>query len=207
MALFGFQGSLQQPDDPARHRIRSPVFRSLVRSIPNDRKYIVLDIGPAWGPNIQFFSRFSCKLYIADVAKALVGLTSGTEEHPVDLGASLRSLLPYDGSERFDAILLWDVVNYLDRAVCRALISHLRGFSHPDTYLHAFISALREIPQEPGSYQIVSDDQIECVFPSEKLHPGPRFTQRDIEKLMPEFAVRRSVLLQSGMQEYMLAAR
>ena len=207
MALFKTQIPYGQPSETAGNRISSPVFRSLAHAIPEEKKYVILDIGSACGPNIEFFSRFNCKLYIADAVDSLIRLKPGTEEDPVDLDAEIRTLLPYDGSERFDAVLLWDMVNYLDPEVCSALVSRLRSLVSHGAHLHAFVSALREIPDKPASFRIVSEEKMEYDVPPGPFHSGPQFTQRDIERLMPEFAVRRSVLLQSGMQEYLLVAR
>ena len=43
--------------------------------------------------------------------------------------------------------------------------------------------------------------------PREPVRPCPRYGQSDLRSMMPGFAVRRSVLLRSGLQEFLFARR
>ena len=194
-----------QPTEPEPPLYRSPALHALVSRLPEDAAYSILDLGAASGANIEFFSRFRCRLQIADLPDALASeeLRPSLETDPA---AAFRRLLPV-GREPFDVVLAWDVFNYLGRDQLRCLASELAWLSHPGALMLAYISTAKEIPQEAGDFQIVDEKTVLWRLRTQGKRPSPRFAPADVERLVSGFAVVHSVLMRHGIREYLFERR
>ena len=68
-----------------------------------------------------------------------------------------------------------------------------------------FVSTRRTIPATPLRYRIVDRENVAHEGPREPSRPCPRYGQHDLRRMMPAFSVRRSFLLRTGIQEFLLA--
>jgi hypothetical protein len=194
-----------QPTEPEPPLFRSPALKALVSRLPEDAAYSILDLGAASGANIEFFSRFRCRLQIADLPDALASdeLRPSLEADPA---AAFRRLLPV-GREPFDVVLAWDVFNYLNRDQLRCLAADLARLSHPGALMLAFISTAKEMPEEPGDFQIVDEKTVLWRPRTQGRRPSPRLPPADVEHLVSSFAVVYSVLMRHGIREYLFERR
>jgi hypothetical protein len=170
-----------------------------------------LDLGLAIGANVDFFAQFSCKLYVADLFRALESRPNQeTEEDEDDEEETLwapifEELLPYDKGTRFDLILAWDVLNYLDRPQIEGLSNRLSQFCHQGTTLFALVSTLKEIPARPRSYHIVAPGKLLYRTAPQEVRPCPRYKEPDISRRMIGFKVKGTYILRNGIQEYVFS--
>ncbi|HQU14599.1 MAG: hypothetical protein B7Z66_04550 [Chromatiales bacterium 21-64-14] len=195
----------------AQGETSSPLFDSLAARLDPERKVDILDLGAACSSNVDYFSRFSCRLHIADALDPLSDWnppadpdTGVVDEAAIDVRVS--QLLPRRDGTAFDLILCWDLLNYLDRAVFRVLMAQLARHTGPGTHLHAFVWSQPQMPMGPARFRLGEGGRMRYAA-SAATRECPRYTQRDLERLMPQFAVGRSVLLRSGLQEYLFDAR
>jgi hypothetical protein len=207
VALFRSQASSVAPAFADERYTNSPSFDLLTRNMSADRKYQILDLGPARTETLEFFSQFSCKLFVADALDPLARLGGVEDEEQVGIAYRLRDLFPYADGERFDLIMSWDILNYLDRPIFRKVMEYLACFTHSGTYLHAFVSSLRHMPANPSRYRLIEGNRMLREIPDPSQRACPQYPQRELERLMPQFAVEHSVLLKSGIQEYLFCAR
>ena len=177
---------------------------TLFRQLRRDRKYHILDLGPAVGDNINFLSRFPCRIRVEDLHYTLGGFDYLSQAGKVDYEAVFQYLLPYEKSTRFDIILAWDLFNYMEFVEVQFLMRHLAKFCHPGTVLFTMISTVKNIPEKPGYYKIVDDSNVIYHSRSTVLRPCPRYHDVDLKQLMPTFRVYNSYLLRNGMKEYLL---
>ena len=95
----------------------------LVERLDGDRKCGILDLGPAHGATVEFFSQYSCKLYVADLYRSLKAYRvdpgidrppdladkpdgpQDEEEEAAERTRIFDELLAYDGDTRFDLVL------------------------------------------------------------------------------------------------------
>ncbi len=59
-----------QPLRSGPETFSSLALGNLLAPLRSDGKHCVLDLGPASGSNVEFFSGFRCKIYVADLLGA-----------------------------------------------------------------------------------------------------------------------------------------
>jgi len=182
----------------------SLALKVLYDQLRHQRKYHILDLGPALGANVDFFSQFSCKVYIEDFYRTLTSFDYLSEDK-LSYQAVFEYLLPYQKNTRFDIILGWDLFNYLERDELQSLILHLGHFCHKGTLLFALISTSKHVPEKPTTFQIVNHDRLLYQTNSTVLRQCPRYQQTDLNQLIPNFRVCNSFLLRNGFKEYLFS--
>ena len=209
MALFSRRGRKAPPppvtEEPGDHLLGSPAFGQLIETLEKDpdRKYQILDLAPASGNHVAFFSRFRCRFHVGDLEDSLDQWSSDDEEEPPP-DPSL--LLPLEKGTAFDLVLLWDLLNYLDEEGIARLGEHLRGYCAKDAWLHAFIHTRATMPAQPVRFDLLEPGQMRW-HPVDETITAPRYAQRVLERLLPGFGDWKSRLLQNGLQEYLFRAR
>ncbi len=215
-------------DNGEYHSLALP---GLVERLDGDRKCRILDLGPAHGATVEFFSQYSCKLYVADLYRSL-------KAHRVDQGidrppdspdkfdkldrpdkpdrldgpqdedeAAERTrifdeLLAYDGDTRFDLVLAWDLLNYLEPEQIEVLSRRLARFSHGGTKLFAMVAIHKEIPARPCAFKIRDAQTLEYDSPTHRTRAAPRHTEPALRRLMSGFDVDSTCVLRNGLQGY-----
>lgn len=178
-------------------------LNALLQVLGDERKYSLLDLGPALGANVDFLSQFCCRIRIEDLYPTLLSagfFDRGSE--PVN-GAVFEKLLHFPGDVHFDIILSWGLFDYLESSDIRALVGYLIGFCRPGSLLFALSSNLKEIPSSPTSFMIQDRETLIYTSDATRLRPSPRYAPRDLINLMSGFRAYNSFLLRNGMQEYL----
>jgi hypothetical protein len=165
---------------------------------------VVLDLGPPVAANVEFLSALSCRVRVADLHRSLCA-ESIESRRPEAMPALLERLLPLTPGERFRALLAWDTFDYMRKDQVSALTNHLAPACHPGAPMLVLASTGREMPATPTRYRILDPENVACDGPVGPVRLGPRHAQADLGRMMPGFAVRRSVLLRSGLQEFLFA--
>lgn len=183
-------------------------LEALVRELVEGGRYTILDLGPALGANVDFWSGFACKIHFADLYGTLVeaGFEAGGEGPPWD-SSIVQRLLPFDPETRFDIILCWDILNYLTQEQVTSLVARLAGFCNQGTYLFAQFWLSPRIPARPITFKIVDREHLRYGNRDKELRSWAFFQPRDINKLMEDFRVAGSFLLRHGIQEYLFVYR
>jgi len=198
-----FSGSRAPVEDVPSAGHRSLALRELLEALPPGARHAVLDLGPSVAANVRFLSALSCRVRIADLVRSLAA-ESVESRRPEAMGALLERLLPVGPDERFDALLAWDVFDYLRPDQVSSLVARLAPACRPEAPVLVFASTRRTIPAVPLRYRIVDRENVAYEGPREPVRPSPRYGQSDLRRMMPGFSVRRSFLLRSGIQEYLL---
>jgi hypothetical protein len=219
---------------PETHR--SLGLASLIADFGGRPRLQVLDLGPAVGGNVEFLSRFGCKLYIQDLYPALAPLQAAapdrstpgaatvatidraavrearetweaqepSQEEP-GLAGRFDELLRFPDDTRFDAVLIWDLVNYLERREVAALARRLARFCRPGALLFALISILKQIPADPVRFRILDQEHLAYECRTAAVRPCPRYSPAELNELLRGFRLDRSFLMRHGVQEYLFA--
>lgn len=167
----------------------------------------VLDLGPATGRNVQFLSSFISKLFIADLSNTICSQAGRAGLDKSKLERILRRDFPAASEEPIDLVLLWDLLNYLDRDQVTTLGRHLAGICSRDSLVFMLISNKPEVPELPGRYLMLDPETLRYENRCKRTRPTPGYKEPDLERLMPAFEVETSFLLRSGVQEYVLTTR
>jgi len=205
-------GGSQPPSSPVEGGVRlarrSAGFSHFTRTIlcPDGQK--VLDLGPTSSSNINFITGLGHKIYNEDVLIAATDsrlLIPGPEEGStvVDVERFLAEDLQYE-SESFDAVLLWDVCDYLPESLVKPVVERIYQITKPRGSLLAFFHTRDAGPETPYfRYHIKSEDMVE-------LQQGPHFKlqrvfqNRHVEKLFHDFASLKFFIGRENMREVLL---
>lgn len=190
-----------QEAEPEVHR--SLAFAALLEGLRPDHKLQVLDLGTAVGSNVDFLSRFDCKLYIEDLYSALAGRVPAAGGEEGLRPQEIDELLPLPESALFDVVLAWDLFNYLDRDDLRRLMRHLARFCRPGAVVLALISIQKQMSAQPIRFRIV--DEANLLYELRTVHqrPAPRYASYDLGEMLEGFRIDRSFLMRHGIQEYL----
>lgn len=199
-----FSGSRSPAERAAQPGHRSQALKALLDSLRPEARNTVLDLGPPLAGNIEFLSALSCRVRIADLHRSLCA-ESIENRRAEAMGATLERLLPIAPDERFDAILAWDVLDYLRPDQVSCLMSRLTGACREEALVLVLASTRRQIPAAPLRHRILDRERMASDGPLEPQRPGPCHGQTDLRRMMPGFSVRHSILLRSGVQEYLFA--
>ena len=152
----------------------------------------MLDLGPAIGANIAFLGqRTGCKIHVKDLYADL------GEQFAESLDARFAD---YD-AESIDAILCWDIFDYLAPGTGDALARRLIPLLRPGGALLAFFGG--SIAGEKTYTRYVIEDEGHLRYRAAAA-PSSRqriLNNRDILALFPGLTVSDSVLLKSGLRE------
>lgn len=191
-------------------RFGSLALPAIMERFAGRRDCRVLDLGPSFGANVEFFSRCASRIVIEDLYRTLAAL-GGPHSGPDRSCCPLyEALLPYrephrppESAEPFDLILLWNLLDYLEREDIRRLSDHLAALSRRGTLLYALVSTRQRIPETPDDYKIADDNSLTALPTATAQRDGPRHSQVRLLELMRKLRVQRSFLLRDGMQEYL----
>jgi SAM-dependent methyltransferase len=194
-------GRSQAPEaEPEVHR--SLALAALFDTIRR-RKLTVLDLGSTVGANVEFLSKYGCKLFLEDLYAALsTRVPTGGEEHANPQFFADFLGIPED--TRFDVILAWDLFNYLHRKELAAFSEQLRRYTESGALLFALISYHKTIPAQPYRFRIQDEQHLIYDRRTAAERPSPRLAPAEVTNLLKGFRVDRSFLLKHGIQEYLL---
>jgi len=183
---------------------RSPGLKEALRHLPETTPAIA-DLGAACSANVEFFSRFRCRLYIADLIRDL-NSALGAETPGVDPESMIAACLPQTGRP-FDLVLAWDVFNYVDPDQARNLASRLARLCRPGARLYAIVGGADTAPRSFRSYAIVDHESLRYCMTTEEARTGRGYTPAGFERVLEGFQVEHSFVLTDGMREHVAVRR
>jgi SAM-dependent methyltransferase len=191
--LFGGRSDEQKSTSQLSHpRIsrRSTGFQEFIRSIAKHEGQRILDLGPTSPSNISFITGLGHRAYNEDVLLAshdpalIIQDPDGTKK--TDVNRFLAENLAHE-RELFDAVLLWDVPDYLDESLVKPVVERIHKVTKPGGLLLGFFHTRDAGPNAPYyRYHIADKETLE-------LQRGPQFNlkrvfnNRHIENLFHDF--------------------
>lgn len=177
--------------DGAPQPLRVPLLTERLDALAPGRREHWLDLGRVQPALVERLSVGPNSLVVAD------------HEGP-DGRQGLPSRLP-GHPEPFDVILAWDWVNYLEPAVMERFGQALAGHARAGSLLHALIHYRSvDMPQAPQDFRLTIDGRLGHLTTIGPARATPRYSPKALEKAMPDWSVERTLLLNNGMQEFVL---
>lgn len=183
------------PGDLVTSRVLA-TFLSIVSSRPAAE---VVDLGPAVGANIAFLGeRIGCRIHVEDLYGELDRhARQGTLDRCTErLGERLAGF-----DERIDAVLCWDVFDYLAPAAAGALAGRLVQALRPGGALLAFFGAGTLGERSYTRYVIEDETHFRCRVSNAAYGRQQVLQNRDITRLLTGLDLFDSLLLKSGVRE------
>jgi len=182
--------------EPGIHR--APGVAALCDVLAERAASVVLDLGPSSTENVAFLAGLGAQVQIQDLFRSSGGAHGSRAEifrfrDPASLS------LPTEG--RFDAILAWDLLHYLEPADIPPLAHRLADLCRAGALLLAMASAAAPIPPTPMQFKIVRRDRLEYRIQNPARLAVQALSPRRVEKLLPGFRPLRLFQLRNGFQE------
>jgi SAM-dependent methyltransferase len=206
-----------KPRTQTRVSRRSSGLGELTRALAGREGLCVLDIGPTSPDNIQHFTELGYKVYSEEVL-----LASGDRQYVstdsegnqvVDEKRFLSDNLNY-GPQTFDAVLCWDMADYMEESLVKPVVARLWSVLKPGGLVLAFFHTKDAGPDAPlYRYHIAGTDNIELQMLSgggarNGSPPGWRlqrvFNNRHIENLFRDYANIKFFLARDNVREVMV---
>jgi hypothetical protein len=188
-----------QPASDTEPLFSTKAFRKFLSCFAGREAPVLLDLGPVIGSNISFFGeQLGCKIFIEDLFAELDRhIRAGTTEKFTEM---LAHRFPQETSS-VDAILCWDLIDYLDRASAQQLADELTRILRPEGALLAFFATAQTSDSRYTKYVIADEGNLR-----HRNYPAARSRQtillnRDIIRLFPLLRVSDSFLLQNNLRE------
>ena len=160
---------------------------------------MLVDLGPAVGANVTFLGeRVGCKIHVEDL---YAHLDRHAQQGALDrFPGFLETRFPLP-EESIDAVLCWDVFDYLDPPAASVLAGELMRVLRPAGALLAFFGTSGPRDLRYTKYIIEDEEHLRYRFYGTACSLPRVLQNRDIVKLFDRLDVSDSVLLKSGVRE------
>ena len=166
------------------------------------RRGSLLDAGPPWQDTLNFFIERGFKVYTEDVLISWIEFQREEEQRlklptaagepaaAIDASPSARaerflaSTLPY-ARDTFDAILLWDVLDYLDREAAARVVSQLTKMMRSGGVMLAVFHM--RLPEQLHRYRVLDGQNLELVPAPPIAQPHQIYQNREIQDMFQGF--------------------
>jgi hypothetical protein len=180
-------------------------MRSLISS--GESKTCVLDLGPTSPTNIALLTEMGVRVFNEDILREsqdesyCVKQEDGTLE--LDPAKFFAENLNYS-ADQFDAVLFWDVADYLPESLVKPLVERLQAMLKPRGHLLAFFHT-KDAGMESlySRHHIVQKDTLE-LEPIQGFKLQRIFNNRHIENLFKDFASRKFFLGRDNIREVLM---
>lgn len=209
---------------PARLTRRSSGLGELSRVLGQQETLCVLDLGATSAANIRYLTERGHKIYSEDVLVSSIDPSLVTKDEQgssvLDAKKFLEENLTYPAAH-FDAVLCWNLADYLDEGLVKPVIGRLWSVLKPGGMLLAFFHTRDAGPDAPCyRYHMVGADMLEMqtiVLERELRRGGARntspggtfrlqrvFNNRHIENLFRDFTSIKFFLARDNVREVLV---
>jgi SAM-dependent methyltransferase len=186
---------------------RSSGLQEFVRQLGTAEGLRVLDLGPTSPKNIARFTEQGHKIYNDDVLLSSmdpsIQVSGEGGQSVISVERFLEDNLSHERGT-FDAVLCWDVPDYLNESLVKPMVERLHYITKPGGILLAFFHTRDAGPEAPYyRYHIAGPDTLE-------LQKGPRFrlqrvfNNRHIENLFHDYASLKFFLAKDNVREVLV---
>ncbi len=199
-----------ETDAPAsRITRRSSGLNEFSKQINGQEKLCILDLGCTSATNISRLTGMGHKVCTEDLLEAAHDsqlLTPGPDgKKTIDVARFLRESLAYE-RQVFDAVLCWDVADYLPEPLVKPVVERLCTLMKPGGILLAYFHTRDAGPDAPHyRYHISGNDLLQLQPTTRSGSPMFRlqrvFNNRHIENLFREYASLKFFLARDNVRE------
>jgi len=191
---------------------RSNGLGELSRQLAREGGCSILDLGPTSAANITYFTNLGTRTYTEDILRASREpqyLTTTAEgQEVVDPDKFLAENLNFE-AEQFDAVLCWDVSDYLSESLVKPVVARLHKVVKPGGLLLAFFHTKDAGADAPyHRYHIVDRDTLQLQRMPVSNDPNFKlqrvFNNRHIENLFREFGSIKFFLGRDNIREVLV---
>jgi hypothetical protein len=182
--------------------VGTKVIAKLLAALANRESPVVLDLGPVVGSNVSFLGeQLGCKLRVEDLFADVERLTKAQQ---IDtLPAFLDGRFSYE-PDSLDAILCWDVLDYLDKPAATVLARKVVEWVKPGGVVLCFFNMAPSPTPVYTRYVIADAEHLKYRTSPAAQGRKTIYQNRDIDRLFAGLGVTESFLLQHKVREVLL---
>lgn len=205
-------GPARAPSSPESNRV-SNGLKEFLWHLDGLERGALLDLGPAWQTTLSFFIERGFRVSSEDILRAWkVFLTE--EETRLREDASARETLDMTPNGRasrflkdnllyprnsFDAVLLWDLLDYLEPALVKQIVANLTELLRPGGVVFAMFHSKK--PEGFQRYRVMDSNTLQ-VIPTAVICPPQRVYQnREIQDLFGRYRTLKSFIGRDQLRE------
>lgn len=174
----------------------------------------ILDLGPVWQATVSFFVERGFKVYAEDLLSSWRGFQGQEEENarrlaPGDAAALDRSASAvaerflasnlHHASDSFDAVLLWDLLDYLDKETVSRVVARLTAMVRDGGAILAVFHT--RMPEDFCRYRVLDAHNLELV-PAPAMAPARHIYQnREIQDLFGRYRTSKAFVGRDQLRE------
>ena len=208
----GAVGAPRPPEAPGSTRI-SNGLKELLWNLDGLGRGTLLDLGPAWQTTLSFFIERGFRVSSEDILREWkdflreeevrlndAGVASETVDMtPVGRAARfLESNLQYPRAS-FDAVLLWDLIDYLEPALAKQAIANLTELLRPGGVVFALFHSKK--PEGFQRYRIADSNSLQIISANVLCPAQKVYQNREIQDLFNRFRTTKSFVSRDQLRE------
>lgn len=208
---------------PATGAVRGPVpqesdrvsngLKELLWNLDGLERGSLLDLGPAWQTTLSFFIERGFRVSSEDILRAWKAFLTEEETRLREdfaagetlemtpnarAGRFLQKNLQYTRAS-FDAVLLWDLLDYLEPVLVKHVVSSLTELLRPGGAVLAMFHSRK--PEGFQRYRVLNSNTLQ-VIPTAILCPAQRVYQnREIQDLFRSYRTVKSFVSRDQLRE------
>lgn len=216
LRLFRGASTESAPASQTQQRItrRSSGLSELMRDVARQQSLCILDLGPTSPTNISHLTGLGHKVYNEDLLSASIDAAYAcrTEDGKPAVNAArfIAENLTYE-RELFDAVLCWDVADYLSESLVKPMIERLHSVMKPGGIVLAFFHTRDAGPDAAYyRYHIAGNDTLSLQPVAARDGRAPLFrlqrifNNRHIENLFRDYASIKFFLARDNVREVLV---
>ena len=173
----------------------------------------LLDLGPAWQTTLNFFIERGFRVSSEDILRGWVDFYAqdeariGTQKTPENYAERLPEVrakrfleqnLQYAAGS-FDALLLWDILDYLDATLAKSMVAQLTELLRPGGVVFAMFHSKK--PEGFQRYRVADTSTLQ-VLSAKPLLPAQKIYQnREIQELFGRYRSVKSYVARDQLRE------
>lgn len=210
----GAVGAARAPEPRESSRV-SNGLKEFLWNLDGLGRGTLLDLGPAWQTTLSFFIERGFRVSSEDLLRGwkeflteeeakLREAAGSAAQHNLDVTPAnraarfLESNLQYPTSS-FDAVLLWDLLDYIEPVVAKQMVANLTELLRPGGVVFAMFHSKK--PEGFQRYRVVDSTTLQVVS-SAVLCPAQRVYQnREIQDLFSRYRTMKSFVGRDQLRE------
>jgi len=205
-------GAARAPVQPESNRV-SNGLKEFLWNLDGLERGTLLDLGPAWQTTLSFFIERGFRVSSEDILRAWKAFLAEEEARlRQDFAASeslemtpsgraarfMKENLQYPRAS-FDAVLMWDLLDYLEQALVKQVVESLTELLRPGGVVFAMFHSKK--PEGFQRYRVLDSHTLQVV-PTAVICPAQRIYQnREIQDLFGRYRTVKSFVGRDQLRE------
>ena len=205
-------GAAHAPAELESNRL-SNGLKELLWNLDGLERGALLDLGPAWQTTLSFFIERGFRVSSEDVLRAWKAFLAEEERRlredfaageTLEMTPSARAArflkenLQYPRSS-FDAVLLWDLLDYLEQALVKQVVASLTELLRPGGVVFAMFHSKK--PEGFQRYRVVNSNTLQVVPTAVVCPPQRVYQNREIQDLFGRYRTVKSFVTRDQLRE------